>query len=63
MASDKASAEVGLSTPVEQRSTLDESVIEEMVTHARRTDASVRFIENAARAHAGGVGALLRFRL
>lgn len=65
VATDQASAEVGLSTPTEQRSTrLDESVVESLVTEARRTSASVRFIEDAALLErAGGVGAFLRFRV
>jgi peptide chain release factor subunit 1 len=61
---DQESAEVGLATPVEQRSRLDEAVVEELVTEARRTSASVRFIEDASLLEpAGGVGAFLRFRL
>jgi peptide chain release factor subunit 1 len=62
--SDQASAEVGLSTPAEQRSRLDESLMEALVTEARRTGATVRFIEDASLLEpAGGVGAFLRFRV
>ena len=63
-ATDQASAGVGLSTPVEQRSRLDERLVEELVTEARRTGASVRFIEDASLLEpANGIGALLRFRV
>lgn len=63
-ATDTASAVVGQSTPIEQRSRLDEDVVEELVTEARRTSASVRFIEDASLLEqAGGVGAFLRFRI
>jgi len=63
-ATDQASAEVGLSTPREQRSRLDERLVEELVTEARRTGADVRFIEDASLLdQANGVGALLRFRV
>jgi peptide chain release factor subunit 1 len=63
-ASDVASAEIGQSVPVEQRSRLDEASVETLVTDARRTSARVRFIEDASLLeHAGGVGAFLRFRL
>jgi peptide subunit release factor 1 (eRF1) len=63
-ATDQASAEVGASMPVEQRSRLDEALVEELVTEARRTGAGVRFIEDASLLEpANGVGALLRFRV
>lgn len=65
VAPDQASPEVGLSTPTEQRSAhLDETIVEELVTEARRTSATVRFIEDASLLErAGGVGAMLRFRV
>jgi peptide subunit release factor 1 (eRF1) len=48
----------------EQRSRLDEAVVEELVTLAHRTDASVTFIENADLLEpAKGVGATLRYRV
>ena len=63
-ATDQASAGVGVATPVEQRSRLDEHLVEELVTEARRTSANVRFIEDASLLEqADGVGAFLRFRL
>ena len=63
-ATDQASISVGNSIPVEQRSRLDEHVVEELVTEARRTSASVRFIEDASLLEpAGGIGAFLRFRI
>jgi peptide chain release factor subunit 1 len=63
-ATDHASDAVGQSTPIAQRSRLDEHVVEELVTEARRTSASVRFIEDAGLLEqAGGVGAFLRFRI
>ncbi len=63
-AADHMSAEVGRGTPAEQRSSLDEEVVEGLVAEARRTSASVRFIEDAALLDgAGGAGAFLRFRL
>lgn len=64
-APDQASADLGLTVPAEQRSTrLDETVVEELVTEARRTSAGVRFIEDASvLERAGGVGAFLRFRV
>jgi peptide chain release factor subunit 1 len=50
--------------PREERSDLDESVIEELVTLARRTDADITFIEDAQLLEpAKGVGAMLRYRL
>jgi peptide chain release factor subunit 1 len=43
---------------------VDEAVLEELVTAARRTGADVRFIEDAGLlARAGGVGAFLRYRV
>ena len=63
-AADHAASEVGMSGPKEQRSELDESVIEELVTLARRTDAGITFIEDARLLEpAKGVGAMLRFRV
>lgn len=63
-AADHQSAEAGLSTPYEQRRTLDEAAVEALVTQARRTDARVRFIEDASLLDpAGGVAATLRFRV
>jgi peptide subunit release factor 1 (eRF1) len=48
----------------EQRGEVDESVIEELVTLAHRTDADVTFIEEAQLLEdAKGVGATLRFRV
>jgi peptide subunit release factor 1 (eRF1) len=48
----------------EQRGQVDESVIEELVTLAHRTDADVTFIEEAQLLEeAKGVGATLRFRV
>jgi peptide subunit release factor 1 (eRF1) len=48
----------------EQRGEVDESVIEELVTLAHRTDADVTFIEEARLLEdAKGVGATLRFRV
>lgn len=44
--------------------TAHEDLASQLVTLARRTDASVRFIEDGSLlAHVGGVGALLRYRL
>lgn len=62
---DHASPDVGLATSSDQRSDhLDETVVEELVTEARRTSATVRFIEDASLLErAGGVGAFLRFRI
>ncbi len=63
-AADQASVEVELGGPKEQRSDLDEKVIEELVTMARRTDAEITFIEDAQLLEAArGVGAMLRYRL
>jgi peptide chain release factor subunit 1 len=63
-ATDQESADVGLGTPVEHRSRLEERLVEDLVTEARRTNANVRFIEDATLLEpAGGVGAFLRFRL
>ncbi|HEY8550856.1 MAG TPA: Vms1/Ankzf1 family peptidyl-tRNA hydrolase [Vicinamibacterales bacterium] len=60
----RTSADVGASTPKEQVSRLPESTVEALVAAARRTDAGVTFIEDASLlAAAGGVAALLRFRL
>ena len=56
----QATSDVDMSGPKEQRSDLDESVIEELVTLARRTDAEITFIEDAQLlAPAKGVGAML----
>jgi peptide subunit release factor 1 (eRF1) len=61
---DQATPDVELNGPKEQRSDLDESVIEELVTLARRTDAEITFIEDARLLEpAKGVGAMLRYRL
>jgi peptide subunit release factor 1 (eRF1) len=50
--------------PKDQRSELDESAIEELVTLARRTDAEITFIEDARLlAPARHVGAMLRYRV
>lgn len=63
-AADRESAHVGLSTPVEQRSRLDETLVEALVSEAHRTSATVRFVEDASLLEAaGGVGAFLRFRV
>jgi peptide subunit release factor 1 (eRF1) len=61
---DHATSDVEMTGPKEQRSDLDESVIEELVTLARRTDAEITFVEDARLlAPAKGVGATLRYRL
>jgi peptide chain release factor subunit 1 len=61
---DQATADVEMTGPKEQRSDLGESVIEELVTLARRTDAEITFIEDARLLEpAKGVGAMLRYRL
>jgi peptide subunit release factor 1 (eRF1) len=61
---DQATPDVELNGPKEQRSDLDERVIEELVTLARRTDAEITFIEDARLLEpAKGVGAMLRYRL
>ncbi len=61
---DRASSDVDMSGPKEQRGELDESVIEELVTLARRTDAEITFIEDARLLEpAKGVGAMLRYRV
>jgi peptide subunit release factor 1 (eRF1) len=63
-AADQQSAGVESSGTKEQRSQLEETVIEELVTLARRTDATVTFIEDAQLLEATkGVGATLRFRV
>ncbi len=63
-ATDHESADVGTATPAGQRSRLDEQVVEELVSEARRTSANLRFIEDASLLEpAGGVGAFLRFRV
>ena len=63
-ATDRESPDAASGTPVEQRSTLDETLVEELVTAARRTSASIRFIEDASLLEtAGGIGAFLRFRI
>jgi peptide subunit release factor 1 (eRF1) len=63
-AADHATSDIDTSGPKEQRSDLDERVIEELVTLARRTDAEISFIEDARLlAPAKGVGAMLRYRL
>ena len=61
---DQATSDVDMSGPKEHRSDLDESVIEELVTLARRTDAEITFIEDAQLLEpAKGVGAMLRYRI
>lgn len=61
---DSTSGEVDMSGPKEQRSELDENVVEELVTLARRTDAAITFIEDARLLdRAKGVGAMLRYRV
>ena len=61
---DQATSDVDMNGPKEHRSDLDESVIEELVTLARRTDAEITFIEDAQLlAPAKGVGAMLRYRM
>jgi peptide subunit release factor 1 (eRF1) len=63
-AADQQSATVDSAGSKEQRGQLDESVVEELVTLARRTDASVTFIEEAQLLEpAKGVGATLRYRV
>jgi peptide subunit release factor 1 (eRF1) len=63
-AADQQSASVDAAGTKEQRGELEESVVEELVTLARRTDASVTFIEEAQLLEpAKGVGAMLRYRL
>jgi len=63
-AAERSTTEVETSVAGEQRSRLDESTIEELVTQARRTDAAVTFIEDAALLEpVRGVAAMLRFRL
>lgn len=61
---DQASANVEQSGSKEQRSSLDEAAIEELVTLARRTDAEITFIEDARLLEpARHVGAMLRYRV
>lgn len=63
-AADHQSSGVDSSGTKEQRGQLDETVVEELVTLARRTDAHVTFVEDAWLLEpAKGVGALLRFRV
>jgi len=63
-AADHQSSGVDSSGSKEQRGQLEETVVEELVTMARRTDASVTFIEDAQLLEpAKGVGASLRFRV
>jgi peptide subunit release factor 1 (eRF1) len=63
-AADHQSSGVDSSGSKEQRGQLDEAIVEELVTLARRTDASVTFIEDAELlGPAKGVAANLRFRL
>ena len=60
----EASADPDMTGPKEQVSELDEAVIEELVTLARRTDAEITFIEDARLlAPARHVGAMLRYRV
>lgn len=61
---DHASSDADGTGPKELRSELDEGVIEELVTLARRTDAEITFIEDARLlAPARHVGAMLRYRV
>ena len=63
-AADHASGDVELGGSKHERSDLDEKTIEELVTLARRTDATITFIEDArVLAPARGVGAMLRYRI
>jgi peptide subunit release factor 1 (eRF1) len=63
-AADQQSSGVDSAGTKEQRGQLDESTVENLVTLARRTDATVTFIEEAQLLkEAKGVGAILRFRL
>ncbi|BCS33561.1 hypothetical protein TBR22_A27880 [Luteitalea sp. TBR-22] len=63
-AADHSSAEASDSVPVQQRSPPDESLVEALVTEARRTSAGVRFIEDGSLLEpASGVGAFLRYRV
>lgn len=61
---DRASTDADATGPKELQSDLDESVIEELVTLARRTDAEITFIEDARLlVPARQVGAMLRYRI
>ena len=61
---DQTSGEIDISGPKEHRSELDESVVEELLTLARKTDAEITFIEDARLLEpARGVGAMLRYRV
>jgi peptide subunit release factor 1 (eRF1) len=61
---DEVSPDVNASTERFAQSPLREETIEELVLHARRTDAAVTFIEDASQlVPAGGVAAFLRFQL
>ena len=61
---DHATADTAATGPKELQSELDESVIEELVTLARRTDAEITFIEDARLlVPARQVGAMLRYRV
>jgi peptide subunit release factor 1 (eRF1) len=63
-ATDHQSSGVDSAGSKEQRGQLDEQIVEELVTLARRTDADVTFIEEARLLEeAKGVGAVLRYRL
>jgi len=63
-ATEEVSAGVGAATAREQRTELSETVIEGLVMAARRTDAETTFVEDATLLRpAGGVAALLRFKL
>jgi hypothetical protein len=63
-AADQQSSGVDSSGTKEQRGQVDEAVVEELVTLARRTDADITFVEEAQLLEpAKGVGALLRFRV
>ena len=63
-AADEASAGADQGGTKEQRGHLDENVIEELLTMARRTDAAIAFIEDAGLLEpAGGVAATLRYRV
>lgn len=63
-AADEASVDVEASVARDERSRLNEATVEQLVTMARQTDAAVTFIEDASLLKpAGGVAAILRFRL
>jgi peptide chain release factor subunit 1 len=64
LATDHASATLPGTPSGDASSRLDETLVEALVTEARRTGAGVRFIEDAALLEqASGVGAFLRYRV